>query len=104
LRIHFEINRGVGAVAAHEDKAWLQRTVRSIVVEELDKRVGDIVRRYNPDGTWVPMTDPNPMMTVASGVQYTGRDANQAFLNVRDVVIPALERIEEKLPDTGPAE
>jgi D-alanyl-D-alanine carboxypeptidase-like protein len=115
--MHFEINRGVGAVAAladkiraeedaltPEDKAWLQRTVRNIVVEELDKRVGDIVRRYNPDGTWVPMTDPNPTMTVASGVQYTGRDANQTFVDVRDVVIPALERIEEKLPDTGSAE
>lgn len=114
--MHFEINKGKAAVAAladkikagedeltPEDRAWLQRTVRTIVVEELDKRVGDIVRRYNPDGTWVPVTDPNPTMTVASGVQYTGRDANQTFLQVRDVVVPALERIERKLPDPDPS-
>jgi hypothetical protein len=111
--MHFEINKGVAAVSAladriraeedaltPEDKAWMERTVRNIVIEELDKRVGDIVRRYNSDGTSVAMTDPNPTMTVASGVQYTGRDANQTFQNVRDVVIPALERIEQKLPET----
>jgi D-alanyl-D-alanine carboxypeptidase len=115
--MHFEINKGRAAVAAladkikaeedeltPEDRAWLQRTVRNIVVEELDKRVGDIVRRYNPDGTWVAATDPNPTMTVASGVQYTGRDANQTYTQVRDVVIPALERIEQKLPDAGPVD
>lgn len=84
-------------IVTPEDRNWIASTIRSIVTEELEKRVGDIVRRYNPDGTWVPNTDPNPTMTVASGVEYAGRDANQVRAEVHSVVVPTIQRIEADL-------
>lgn len=82
-----------------EDRSWLASTVRAIVAEEVDKRAGDIVRRYNPDGSWVAPDDSNPRMTVASGVEYAGRDANQVRAEVHGVVVPMLERIDATLAD-----
>jgi hypothetical protein len=82
------------------DKQWLTSEITRIV----ESRMGDVVERYQPNGSRVPPSDPNPTMTVANAAGYAVRSADLARYTLDEVVIPALERIERKLPDSGPAE
>jgi len=80
-----------------DDKQWIKRTIEAAV----EARMGDIVQRYRPDGSRVPADDPNPRMTVASGVQYCARDTGMIRHEIEDIVIPALQRIEVAVTKEG---
>ena len=88
---------GVAMLLTDDDKQWIKRTIEAAV----EARMGDIVQRYRPDGSRVPADDPNPFMTVASGVQYCARDTGMIRHEIEDIVIPALQRIEVAVTKEG---
>lgn len=48
------------------DKTWIQNAINAAV--------GDVVPRYDATGKQIPASDANPTMTVASALQYLGKD------------------------------
>jgi hypothetical protein len=52
-----------------EDKKWIE----SVVDKAVERRVGDVVQRWDADGNLVPPTDPNPNITVATALRVIGQ-------------------------------
>lgn len=86
---------GVSAAQARLRRNW-------IALVGVDERMGDVVRRYDDAGNWVPDTDPNPRMTVASAVEYLGVNAQRIRVMVERLGT-AVDQVDEavwsRIPD-----
>lgn len=56
-----------GMALSDSDKAWIN--------ERLAAYLGDVIKRWTPQGTGVPADDPNPTQTVASALYEIGKDS-----------------------------
>lgn len=71
-----------------DDREWIAATIDTTV----QRWVGDVVQRHNADGSVITGTD-NDTMAVASALGYISNDAGLVRRQVRDQVVPALDRI-----------